>query len=135
MSKKLMIRAIMEILGSPKDHVEKTAKLVLDKVKERSDIELIKSYISDSKQVKQFWSCFVEVEMRIENIDKLIGFCFDFMPSSIDILEPSTLEMPAREVNGFINDLMARLHRYDMFLKNLRAHALMLQEELDKKKK
>ncbi len=130
-----MIRAIMEILGSPKDHVEKTAKLVLDKVKERSDIELIKSYISDSKQVKQFWSCFVEVEMRIENIDKLIGFCFDFMPSSIDILEPSTLEMPAREVNGFINDLMARLHRYDMFLKNLRAHALMLQEELDKKKK
>ncbi len=125
----------MEILGSPKDHVENTAKILLDKVKERKEIELLKSFISDTKQVKQFWSCFVEIEIRLENLDKLIGFCFDFMPSSIDILEPSSLEINAREINGFVNDLMARLHRYDMFLKNLRAHAIMLQEEINKKKK
>lgn len=135
MSKNLEIRAIMEILGSPKSHVENTAKILLDKVKERKEIELLKSFTSDAKQVKQFWSCFVEIEIRLENLDKLIGFCFDFMPSSIDILEPSSLEINAREINGFVNDLMARLHRYDMFLKNLRAHAIMLQEEINKKKK
>jgi hypothetical protein len=31
--------------------------------------------------------------------------------------------------------LMARLHRYDMFVKNMTAHTKMLQKELEEKKK
>ena len=131
----------MEILGSPKDHVENTTKILLDKIKERKDIELLKSYISDAKETKvgeeqkiKFFSSFVEVDMKLDDFEKLIGFCFDFMPSSIDILEPSNLEIDARHLNGVINDLMARLHRYDMFLKNLKAHAATMKQELDKKK-
>ncbi len=133
----------MEILGSPKEHVESTSKLLIDKIKERKDLELVKSYISDLKETKisenqpknvKFWSSIIEVEVKLENIEKLIGFCFDFMPSSIDILEPSKLEMDARDVNGFVNDLMARLHKYDMFVKNLKAQVSMMQKEMDEKK-
>ena len=142
--KKIVTRAIMEVLGSPKDHVESTAKDLVESIKERKEIELVKSNISESKEVKvsdkqpeniKFFSIIIEVEIGVENIEKLVGFCFDFMPSSIDILEPSTLEMDARDVNGVLNDLMARLHRYDMFLKNLKAHAAMLEKELEKNKK
>ena len=134
---------MMEILGTPQEHVDSTAKLLVDKIKEREKIELLKSNISSSKEVKvsedqpenvKFFSAIVEVDIKVENIEKLIGFCFDFMPSSIDILDPSKLEMDALDINGVINDLMARLHKYDMFVKNMRAHTNMMQKELEKKK-
>ena len=35
---------------------------------------------------------------------------------------------------GLINDLIARLHRYDMFLKNLHAENLTLKQEKEKNK-
>ena len=101
------------------------------------------THVSDAKEVKvsdkqpeniKFFSVITEVEISVENIEKLIGFCFDFMPSSIDVLEPSKLEIDARDINGFVNDLTARLHKYDMFLKNLKAHAGMLKKELEEKK-
>ncbi len=132
----------MEVLGSPEEHVEKAAKGLIDALKERKDLEILKVYTSKTKEAEipenkskiKFFSCFNEVEVRLDNIEKIVGFCFDFMPSSIDILEPSKLEMDAKDVNGFVNDLMARLHRYDMFLKNLKAHAGMMKKELDEMK-
>lgn len=132
-----------EVLGTPQEHVEKTAQGLVDAFKQRKDFEIIKSYVSDAKEAKlgdkqpeniKFFSVIIESEVGVENMEKLLGFCFDFMPSSIDVLEPSKLEIDARDVNAFVNDLMARLHKYDMFLKNLKAHASLLKKELDEKK-
>jgi len=131
---RVVVRIVIEILGAPKEHVEKTLKLVMDKVKEQKYIQLLKEKVFETKKVKQFWSTFAEVEMAVEGINNLMNFCFDFMPSSVEILEPEKFSVNANYLNDLLNDLLARLHKYDMLLKNLHAENTLLKKELEKKK-
>lgn len=126
-AKNLTVRAIIEILGTPKEHVEETMNKIVGMVKK--DYEARASTIHEAKEMDKFWSTFVEMELRIKKIDDLIGFCFDFMPSSIEILEPNKIYADNFEMNNLFNDLLARLHQYDMVVKNLSAQNKLLQKQ------
>jgi len=126
----LTVKAIIEILGYPKEHVQETMNRVVEIVKK--DYKLEDSKIHEPKELDKFWSTFVELELKIKKIDDLIGFCFDFMPSSIEIVEPSRLNVKTSEIANLFNDLLARLHQYDMIVKNLSAQNKLLQEEKKK---
>ena len=52
---KLIVKVIIEILGAPKEHVEKTMKLVLDKVREQKYLKVLRDKIFETKQIKKFW--------------------------------------------------------------------------------
>ena len=39
-----------------------------------------------------------------------MALCFDYMPSSIEILAPESMVIKNNEFAGFLNDLQARLH-------------------------
>jgi transcription initiation factor TFIIIB Brf1 subunit/transcription initiation factor TFIIB len=43
------------------------------------------------------------------------------MPSSIEIYSPEELVYERRAITDFLNDLQARLHKFDMLIKNLSA--------------
>jgi len=131
----ILIRAIFEILGSPKDHVEATMNLVLDKVKEIEGVEIKSSETYEAKEVEgKLWSTFSEVEFEVKDIELLMNICFNFMPSSIEIIEPGKLIEDAHKMSNFFNDLLGRLHKYDMLVKNLNAQNLIMQKELKDKK-
>ena len=134
---KILARAIFEILGSPKDHVEDTMKLVLDKIKEIEDVEIKSSETHEAKEVEgKLFSTFSEVEVQVKDIEVLMNICFNFMPSSVEILEPGKLLTDSNKLSNFFNDLLARLHKYDMLVKNLNAQNLVMQKELkDKEEK
>ena len=55
--------------------------------------------------------------MVVKGIRKLIAFCFDYMPSSIQILKPESYNLDRSLIEDFINDLQARLHDVDMIIK------------------
>ena len=57
------------------------------------------------------------MEVVIKGLPKLIAFCFDYMPSSIEILKPDELIMTRSTIADFANDLQARLHNVDMVVK------------------
>ena len=71
---KIVIRVVIEILGAPKEHVEETLKIVIDKVKEQKHIQLLKEKVFEAKEIKQFWSSFAELEMSMEGVSNLINF-------------------------------------------------------------
>lgn len=141
MAKQIKARIIIEVVGAPKDHVEATLKSVVDKIKEEKELNLLKSELVEAKEVQlenipqKIWSAFSEVEISVNEINRLIGFCFDFMPSSIEILEPTNLDLNAGETSDMLNDLLAGLHRYDLFLKNVHAQNILFKKELDELKK
>lgn len=128
----ITIKAIIEIVGAPKEHVEKTVKLVVDKIKERN-IEIINHSIAEVKQIKQFWSSFVEADLKFDKFDSLLGFCFDFMPSSVELISPDKIEFGTMDFNNYLNDILARIHRYDMVLKQLNAQNILMKRESEKK--
>ena len=125
---------IIELMGSPKDHIEELIKKIVDNLKGEDKVKIIKEKISDTIEVKGFWSNFAELEIEVEDIAALVDICFDYMPSSIEILEPDKVEMDTRYMSNFVNDLLARLHKYDMMLKNFYAENKLLKDRIGKKK-
>jgi len=132
----ILCRCIVEIAGTPKSHIEKTIRLVVENIKnEGKDVILKSGDIFKTKEVEmkdvkkgKLYSTYAELELLFKNMPILIGFCFDFMPSSLEILEPEDLRLETKEVAGLLNDLLAKLHGVDMVLKGLRAENKILNE-------
>jgi len=119
---KIKANAIIEIAGAPKEHVEQTMVKVIEIIKANKEHEIIKNEISEPTESEfpdpnnaenkiKIWSTFTEIEADFQSFDALTNFCFEFMPSSIEILEPLELKIDAQEVNNTLNDILARLHQ------------------------
>ena len=126
------IKAIMELMGSPEEHVDKTMDMIVEKLKEAKDIEVISDKISETTRIEDrpFWSKFVDLELGFKNMDDVTGFCFDFMPSSIEVVDPGSFNLKKDVMENLWNDLIAKLHQYDMLLKNMHAENKVMKRKL-----
>ncbi len=125
-------KIIIEILGKPKEHVEKTLRMYVDKIKEDSDLIVLNSEFADAQEKGDLWATFVELELVIKGVPKLIAFCFDYMPSSVEILKPEEFNMKKSTVEDLLNDLQARLHNVDMIIKQQKNENEFLKKNLNK---
>ena len=114
-------RTIIEVLGKPEEHVENSIKEYIEHIKEDSDLVILNEEYSEIKEQGNLWSKFVELDLVIKGTSKLISFCFEYMPSSIEVVKPEHLIMTNLELSSFLNDLQARLHSVDMIVKQLKA--------------
>ena len=127
----ILAKAIIEVLGRPKEHVEETMKLVIDKAKKLEDVELVKKKVHESeKQEGGMFSTFTEMEILTKNMNTLFSFCLDFMPSSIDILEPVQHDLESGDLNALLNDFLATLHKIDMLTKNFKMENELLKRNV-----
>ena len=114
-------RTIIEVLGKPKEYVEDALKQYIEHIKEDSELVILNEDYSEIKEQGKLWSKFVELDLVIKGTRKLISFCFEYMPSSIEVVKPEHLIMTNPELSNFLNDLQARLHSVDMIVKQLKA--------------
>lgn len=132
---KILARVVIEVAGFPKEHIEQVMEKIVGKIKE--GFEVVKSEIFESVELKDklsgFWSIFTEIELKFEDINVITVFCFEYMPSSIEILDPEELKFQSTEIAGFLNDLLARLHEYDMVVKNLQAENMVMKKKQENK--
>ena len=133
---KIVSRVIIEILGAPKEHVENTMKMVIEELEKRKEVKILKKDFAEAETVKDeklknFWSSFVEVDLESEDIESLIGICFDFMPSSVEIIEPSDFRLNSRQVDDVLNDLLEKLHKFSMAMRNIHAENVLLKKRID----
>jgi len=135
-------RMIVEIAGFPKEHIDdalnrtsenfakesKQVKVTDKKIREAQHVE-----IGEIKDTKIF-SGFVEFRAEVETFSTLVGLVFDWMPSSVEIIEPEKIAENTRELNNVLNDLAGKLHQYDAAVKKLKARTIILTKELAKYK-
>ena len=114
-------RTIIEVLGKPKEYIENALKEYINHIKEDSELVVLHEDYSEIKEQDKLWSKFAELELVIKGTAKLISFCFEYMPSSIEVLKPEHLIFTNPELSNFLNDLQARLHDVDMVVKQLKA--------------
>jgi hypothetical protein len=124
-------KIIIEILGKPKEHVEKTLRMYVDKIKNDSGFIVLNSEFADAQEKGDLWATFVELELVIKGIPKLIAFCFDYMPSSVEILKPEEFSMKKSTVENLLNDLQARLHQVDMIIKQQKNENKFLRKNMN----
>lgn len=110
----IVTRVIIEIVGKPKEHIEKALKIVVEKIKEEKDIEVIEEKTFNAEKQEEMFGTFAELGILFNNLQKLVEFCFDFMPSSIEILDPEKLSFDSNKFAGLINDLLAKLHQMNL---------------------
>src|SRR3989344_6893563 len=136
MKEKILAKVVIEIVGGPKEHVDMTIRKYMDEI--RDEFNVIKHELYDAEPLKEekfkrMFSSFVDLEMEFNNFKDIVGFCFDYMPSSIDIIKPDKANLESKELMDMLNDLMAKLHNLDMRVKNLIAENVLLKRELEEK--
>ena len=134
MGKKILFRAVVEVLGKPKEHVDSTLKGYLQKLKENSRYEVLKEDLAELKQHEQseLWMAFAELEIKTSGVAEIIDFCFDYMPSLIEIIEPEELQLDSLVVSSFLNDMQAKLHGVDMLAKQMKIENQLTNNSLAK---
>jgi len=124
---KLIVRMVIEVLGTPKEHVESTIKQIIEKFREEESVKVIDAKAYEAEKIKAFWSTFTDLEFEVENLEKLLTLCFNYMPSSIEIIEPQELRINPNQLSNILNDLMSKLHGYDMIIKDINARKKLEQ--------
>lgn len=117
---KILVRFIIEMLGSPKEHIEKTMSDFVEKLKKDHEVKAV-TIEPAKEQENNFFSTFVELDVYFTKLDELFAFCFDAMPSSVEVIEPETLRIKNHQITDALNELQAKNHELDMHVKNLRS--------------
>jgi hypothetical protein len=123
----IMVRAIIEVAGKPKQYVDDSLKKVIDTIKEDDTFKLLHYKSFKSKPVENFFSCFAELDLEFTQTADLVDFCFDHMPASIEISEPEHLNLDAKRLSSLLNDFLARLHTVSMTHSNVQAENKLLR--------
>ncbi len=124
-------RLIIELMA-PKPEV--TTKALQDYVKsienpeKAPEIRLLSYNVAEpKKQDGGTYTNFVEMDLKFASLASLIGYCFDALPSSIEIIEPDTFKLEGAALTGLLNDLQARLHKVNFELANLNGNYKALE--------
>ncbi|MFH1823303.1 MAG: hypothetical protein ABH817_01130 [archaeon] len=129
----LKVNLLFEVLGRPKEHVEEALKLVLEQIEKEEKVIMLEKRIHESKEIDELFSTFADIDILVENVFTLLQFVFRYMPSSIEITEPTEFKLGLADLNSFFNDLSARLHQYDMALKREKIKNDILEKKLAEK--
>lgn len=122
-----MARCIIEILGGPKEFIAKKLEEHVEKIKQEGLDVQIEKYAEPVPSDKLF-SQFVELQISFKDAHELLNFCFDSMPSTVEIMSPEKMELDMAKFEDFLNDLQGRLHQTDMMLKGLQAQKQVLDK-------
>ncbi len=122
MEKKILFRTVLEVVGRPKDYVQNAIQEYIEKLQNDDHYEVVSKEIAEleKQENQEMWMTFAELEIKTTSFSDIIGFCFDYMPSLIEILEPNELVSSNAVISSLFNDLQARLHQVDMVAKQLR---------------
>lgn len=140
---KIKIHTIIEIAGAPREHVEETIKKVTEIIKTNKKLEVLKQEVAEIEKTEapslknpeekmEIFSTFADMEINLENFDELMQFCYTFMPSSLEILEPEDLKIKNSHLSNSINDLLGRLHyqsRIIMEFESLKKQIIKAREQ------
>lgn len=133
-----MVTAIMiiEMMGRPAKHLEVSMKEHIDKLKKLKDIKLVRKEINKPVEIKErenqkeLYSCFAEVEIECESLTTLSQIVVNFMPSSVEIVEPSKIILDCSESSELLSNVVRRLHDYDNIAKLAQSRINLLNKKL-----
>ncbi|MEK6950215.1 MAG: hypothetical protein AABX13_00635 [Nanoarchaeota archaeon] len=118
----IAFRAVMEVLGKPKEHIEQALKEYIQQLKQDERYKITYEEFAETKpqENSELWVTFAELEIQVKSIPDITSFCLDYMPSVIEILEPAEVKLSENQMTNFFNDLQAKLHQVDMVAKQVK---------------
>ncbi len=132
---------MIELAGKPKEHIEKTIQEYVEHIRAENHLHLVSEEVAETKKkeigaededmMKDLWTTFAELEFWVKEPIQLTHFCLNYMPSSVEIIEPEELRLRSRDITKFFNDLQGRLHQIDMVAKQSKSEILFLRKAVN----
>lgn len=128
----ILCKVIFEMAGNPKEHVEKTLKDYIAKIKEDPNYIFMNEYYAPLEENEGIWSTFLESDILVANFEKLNILCFNLSPASIEIIEPETFTLTQKNITYWYNDLLSKIHEISAAMKNLGSENDLLKINLNR---
>jgi hypothetical protein len=122
MEEGIIFRVVIEVLGRPAEHVESSLQGYIEKIKKDEKYEVLQQGSAEIKkrEDQDLWAKFAELEVKTKEWEEVTRFCFDYMPSIIEIVSPKEITFKGKDLSMFLNDMQAKLHQVDMVAKQMR---------------
>jgi hypothetical protein len=125
----VVARAIVNVAGKPKEHVEKAMNLVVENIQKEKEISIIKRKMMKAKKKEEgYFSAVAELEIKCSSSAVLVGFCIDYLPSSIEIIEPEEISVDSLDMSGLLNDLLSKMHHASLNVGQMKAENELLKQ-------
>lgn len=126
---------IVEIAGHPPKHISETLEKHIGALNAFKDIKVHSIKMSEPKELEEqkgIFTCFAEVDFETENLSRLCDTMFDFMPSSVEVLEPPRVSFTSQEASSLLNNISGRMHCYDEIARIAVERMKVAEEQLKK---
>jgi hypothetical protein len=111
----VLAQVSFEVIGNPKDYVEKTIRTHVNDIKNHPHIKVLNEEFGEPEEIEGgLWSTYVDAEMLFDKLDALNWLCINFTPASIEIISPEELRFSDKDLTNWFNDLLAKLHEISM---------------------
>jgi hypothetical protein len=117
------VNIIIEILGKPASHIEEVIRMAVEKLGEEKGVEILNKEIHPANKIEdttEVFTVFTEVELLVHGLPKIVDIVFNYMPASIEIVNPPTMNFKLEDANTLLNDIAMRMHQYDAISKKFR---------------
>lgn len=125
---------IIEILGRPVEHIEKTLAELTDKIGTEKGVSLLHKEINKAKKVEKadnLWTAFADIDLSFESLPIFMNIVINYMPAHVEVYEPEMFKMNAFEMNEFVNFIVSKLHNYDALAKRMMGEREILISKLE----
>lgn len=118
---KLNVSIILEVLGRPAENVKDALVKLVEKLSTEKGVKITSKKINEPKALNEgdLYTSFAELELEIDSLYNYFGILFSYMPSHIEMISPSKIDLTNFELNTLANQLAQRLHGYDAIAKSL----------------
>lgn len=127
-AERINARFIIEAQGTPKEHVEKNLKELIEKLKTLPGIEVYDVKSDEVKEHDNMFAGLADVGVYTKDTETLMSLVLGAGPSAVLILEPEKLTVTSRELQNIANDLSIILHNLAHANLNLRINNFMLEK-------
>jgi hypothetical protein len=129
----ILIKAIFEMAGNPKEHVEETLKKYINAIKEDPEYIFMNEYMAPAEENDdKIWSTFYEADILVSNFEKLNLLCFNLSPASIEIIEPEQMDFTQKKLTNLYNDVISKIHEISMAMKGLNSENDLLKVNINR---
>lgn len=124
MTNKIKALLVYEILGRPPEHIKTALEDFVERLNQQKGLKVESRKIHEptpceDEHADDLFTTFAEVELSIEDLGLLFGVIYNTLPASVEIIEPSELNIKNFDLSSIATDLTLKLHKYDEVAKTI----------------
>lgn len=124
-------RVVCEIVGAPESHVKESMDTLIDLAKKLEYADLTAhEVVAPKEQDNKYWSTFTEMDLLFDKKEKILDFCYTFLPSSVEVLAPDEMTLDKHMLTQWINEMQSRVHATDKVAKEAQATKKVMNTRL-----